>query len=363
MLDTLTLVIVYLIARQVSAPAVLAACLAAFSPFTAIYARYLLSEVVATSMAALTLLVTIRTMDRPEPSRFFSTGVCLGILVLIRPDFALLPPLGILYFATISYVKHQRLSLPVILIAVGTILPLAPWTVRNAVVFRAFQPLAAPGGVDGVQTTGFLAWVRTWHAEFSERDRGVWAYQRHDWNRLEFPETAFDGDDERSRVSWLLKRAAIATTDAEHQAVDDEFADLARERIQRNPIRVWLLLPLQRAVRLWVNSRTEAFPLPAFRSGLDLRSPAMLIKLILTTLNLTLFFLAILGVWALRRTPIVVVMLAGLVAYRTLIHAYWAGMEARYVLEAFPAIYILAAEAIVLIVRWFPHPRGPWPAR
>jgi 4-amino-4-deoxy-L-arabinose transferase-like glycosyltransferase len=351
-LDTLTVLVVYLVARQVSAPAVLAGCIAALSPFIAIYARYLLSEVLATFMAALTLLAALRAMDRPRALRFFSTGVCLGILVLIRPDFALLPALAIAYFGIALYLKEQRLSAAVMLIALGSILPLAPWTVRNAVVFRSFQPLAAPGGLDGIQPTGFLAWVQTWHADLSERDRGVWPYWTREFNRFEFPETAFDSQDERIRVSQLLKRAAIAATDAEHQTIEDEFVTLARERARRNPIRMWLLLPAQRTVRLWVNSRTEAFPLPAFGSGLDLRSPAMLIKSSLTVLNLALLFLAILGVWAMRRTPVVVVMLAGLVAYRTLVHAYWAGMEARYVLEAFPAVYILAAEGIALIVIW-----------
>ncbi len=141
----------------------------------------------------------------------------------------------------------------------------------------------------------------------------------------------------------LIQRARTAST-PERQAIEDDFAALARERAQRSPIRMWLLLPLRRAVRLWVNSRTEAFPLPAFSRGQNLFSPAVALKVVLATANLTLVLFAVVGAWASRHETAILVMLAGFIIYRTAVHAYFAGMEARYVLEAFPALYVLTAE-------------------
>jgi len=68
------------------------------------------------------------------------------------------------------------------------------------------------------------------------------------------------------------------------------------------------------------------------------------LKVVLATANLTLVLFAVVGAWASRHETAILVMLAGFIIYRTAVHAYFAGMEARYVLEAFPALYVLTAE-------------------
>lgn len=364
-LDTLTAFVIYLIARRVSCAATpaFAAGLALVLPFTAVYARYLLTEVLATFMTAVTLLIVISALDSRGRLKFLLTGTCLGLLILIRPDFALLPIIAIAYFAIVLRRNQRPILLAVALIGIGSVVVLAPWAIRNALVFGNVQPLALPGGMDGVQPTGFLAWVRTWHADLTERDRGVWPYWTQDWDRFEFPASAFDNDEERNRVFALLQRARTASLTDDQQAIEQEFAALARERAQRRPIRTWLLLPMRRAARLWINSRTEAFPLPAFTLGKDKFSVPMLAKLTVMLINLALLPLAVLGLWAFRQNFTILTALAGLIMYRTVFHAYWAGMEARYVLEAFPALYILAAEGIAWTLSHF-HRRwrsGPSP--
>jgi hypothetical protein len=72
----------------------------------------------------------------------------------------------------------------------------------------------------------------------------------------------------------------------------------------------------------------------------------MATKLALTAVNLILVAFTVVGLFALRKQPLVLGVLAGIILYRTAFHAYWAGMEARYVLEAFPAVYVLAAEGL-----------------
>ncbi len=121
LLDTLTVFVIYLLARRACriASPVLAPGLAAVLPFTAIYAAYLLSEALATFASAVTLLIAIAALGSDRWSRFLATGLCLGILVLIRPDFALLPVAAVFYFAITLSTARRRTLLPIALISIG----------------------------------------------------------------------------------------------------------------------------------------------------------------------------------------------------------------------------------------------------
>jgi hypothetical protein len=99
-------------------------------------------------MLTLTIMLAafVRFVQRPTSRGAFLVGVCAGLASLVRPTglvpaFALAA--GWLLLDRASARPHARKLLAA---ALGLVLVLAPWTLRNAVVFHAFVPLSTGAG-------------------------------------------------------------------------------------------------------------------------------------------------------------------------------------------------------------------------
>src|SRR5260370_11736502 len=73
------------------------------------------------------------------------------------------------------------------------------------------------------------------------------------------PSYAVDSPEEFSRVASLLDR--YNRTHAMTRQLDFEFAELARERAKRHPIRTYVWIPIDRASALWFTPRITLLPL------------------------------------------------------------------------------------------------------
>ncbi|HEV7797058.1 MAG TPA: hypothetical protein VGO73_02795, partial [Pyrinomonadaceae bacterium] len=140
--------------------------------------------------------------------------------------------------------------------------------------------------------------------------------------------------------------------------IDAGFAQLARERIARQPLRYYLWLPLKRAHSLWFDTHSQYYPfegelLPLDNLDYDIHQQYWLPLFAALTAIYTL--LGIAGGWFLWQAGDFIsrqwVLLAALMIFLRLgFFATLENPEPRYVVEIFPFLSILGAIAITRIV-------------
>ena len=234
------------------------------------------------------------------------------------------------------------------LMGIGLILPLAPWAARNwrtlhEVQFLAPRYLAQPGDYVPV---GFNAWTSTWLWKFRDVYLTQWKVGDKEIPIDDIPASAFDSPEERERVAGLLEKYNDSLTiDPE---IDQQFREMARERMVRHPVLTHLGVPLLRGISMWFTPRTELLPysghLFPIRAQWEDDPRDFKVTVGLAAVSYIYIGLAMAGAWIARRRPA----WALLIVFIFLRTAYFATFietpEPRYVLECFPAAIALAAQ-------------------
>lgn len=343
--------------------------LSALCPFLATYASAPLTEVLATFWTAVALVALAgacagrETLEWRVGSRtlglnaWLAGGLAVGVGTLIRPE----TPLVLIALASLLIWRWRRFSdwprlLRVgLLTGVGLVLPLIPWTVRNAVTLHEFQPLAPryanlPGEF---VYHGFQAWTNTWLVRYSDVYLTSWKPGDEPLSISDLPASAFDSEGERARIQALYDQYDNDCCDVTPQW-DAQFGELARERTARHPLRTYLTVPLLRTFTLWLTPRVELLPYsdaiwPLRDSYLDDRV-AFCVTVFLGFVGLVYAVLGFAGVvrtFGRRLLPAPQAWAAAfLVTFcfvRTAFFAHAETPEPRYVLECFPALCALAA--------------------
>lgn len=334
--------------------------LAALCPFVAIYASWGLTEVLATFITALALLVLALLVQSPTGTYVvkvaavpldgaFLGGFLVGLGTLVRPDTPLV--LAAASFVLAWRWRHpndwRKLLRQGLLLGLGLLIPLLPWAARNWYTLHEVQFLAPyyqelPGKF---VPRGYYSWTKTWL--WKARDAQVaWNPEDMSLNMSDFPTAAFDSTQERNRVASLLSEYRM--TGGFTPVIDTQFAELAHERTRQHPLRTWLWIPLKRAVEMWATPRVEEFGL-VFRffpmGKAWARCPrCFLIKSLFLVLNMFFVGLALTGLWR-TRWNLGVLLLVLFVLVRTAFFTQIKSVEPRYVLECIPAILALGALA------------------
>ena len=224
------------------------------------------------------------------------------------------------------------------MVAVVSLAPLAPWTLRNWRVFHVIQPLVprhanAPGEFVPL---GFERWLRTWVVDYSSTEEVYWSDEPVSVDLL--PPRAFDSDAQRLRTQRLLSQFAPENIPP---AIDAQFAELAEERIHRAPLRYYLFLPAARVADMWLRPRTELLGLDTHWWDYESDLEASALSIVLGLLNLALVTAAVWG--ALRGRVRHLGMLVSWLLLRSALLATLPTPEPRYTLECFPVLFLLAA--------------------
>jgi len=343
-------------------------------PFTANYVAVPLTETVATFFTTLTILFlcllllrfrgTIFGVEATSVHLHFNeqwfaafTGVSAGFGTLFRPETPLLLMTACVVLAWyflrggLWSAQWRQITRIIALMAVGCLLPLTPWVIRNAITLREAQLLAPknsnlPGEL---VPFGFMAWEKTWL--FRVRDVYLVAWKLNDQpiNLEDIPARAFDTPEEKERVAALLESYNDEVTLTPEE--DAGFAQLARERTARRPARTYLWLPAARAFMLWFSPRIELLPLSGQVFPLaqawenDPVDQAVTAGFVLLNALYVLF-----GAWGamrLWRQPparVAVALIVGYIVVRTAFLATLETPEPRYMLVCFPALLAVAAQ-------------------
>jgi len=366
--------VAWLASQLVPAPhrrriALAALWLAVTCPFVANYAAVVLPEVLATFLTAAALIPLVRgcvasaDLDAGAPAHrsswntWFAAGLLAGLGTLVRPETplllaALIPVIAFRWRRRADWGKFVR---AVALAGAGLLLPLLPWGVRNWVRFHQVQFLAPryAASPDEYTPRGLYAWTGTWLMRFRDVYLVPWNVGSDRVQLGDIPPAAFDSPDERARVAALLDRynARLQMT----PEIDRAFAELARERTARHPLRTVLFVPLGRAATLWFTPRTELLPISGhlwpLRQQWHDDPVAWGVTALLGALNFFYVGLALAGLLRALREPGAAWRayrggLALLVAFTLLRTAFLTQVETpepRYVLECFPAVLALGA--------------------
>jgi len=333
--------------RRVHAIAFALACLC---PFTAAYSALPLTETLAIACTAWALLFAFRVLRTRHWRDLIGCGVLAGYGILLRPDNGIVLGVVCIGLLLIGARRGQLRTLrAAFLIGVIAVLPLIPWTVRNWKVFHLFQPLAPryanqPG--DFVPR-GFNRWTKTWMADYVSVEEIYWRVDDpKDSPEVELlPDRAFDNADERTQTAAVF--AELSDAGGIDAKIDAEFAELARERIARHPLRYYVFLPAMRVADMWLRPRTEMFPLE--RRWWEWEEPnESWISVGLAALNLLLVAAGIIGMWLCRRSP-AALMLISFVVVRSIFLGSVETPEPRYTLQMYPLVLAFAGIALTVI--------------
>jgi 4-amino-4-deoxy-L-arabinose transferase-like glycosyltransferase len=322
--------------------------LAVFCPFLANYSAAVLSETLEISFTALALdlaLIGLADLSHGRMRAWIGTGLAITGCIYIRPDGGLLLVAIELYllYLFVKFVREHLESSRVIragaLLAVFSLAPLAPWTLRNLRVMHEFEPLTPryANEPDEFVPMGFNHWVKTWMAEYTSVEEVYWQEPGTKIDPGVLPNRAFDSPEQKQRTLQALEQYN-ETTDIDPE-LDSKFESLARERRQNNPLRYYVRLPALRIADMWLRPRTELLPSdPRWWEFNDDRK-WLALSLGFGVINLAYVVMAIFGWWRTRTVPYVA-MLITYVLVRSIFLGTLENPEPRYTLECYPVLIV-----------------------
>jgi hypothetical protein len=370
--DLMTCVLTALIAARLvpiqsrTRVATIAFWLAVLCPFTASYTGVVLTETLATFLTALAVLFFVRALTHPDmniarsivPNNlllkyvgwFFLGGLIVGLGTLVRPE----TPLILIAMGVVLCPRWWRpmnwwkLALAILWLGAGLVLPLSPWAARNVLHVGHVQFMAPPHAeTPGDRVLpGFYDWTQTWMVKFRDAYAVSWKLNKQPITIDAIPDYAFDSDAERARVASMLdeynKRVLLTP------ALNFQFAQLAKDRAARHPVRTYVMIPIERAWWIWFTPRLELLPytgkLWPVREAWRDNASDFSATLGLGILNYIYVGLALIGAWKFRGRAGISFLVA-LLVIRTAFLTQLQTVEPRYVMECFPVVLVLCALA------------------
>jgi 4-amino-4-deoxy-L-arabinose transferase-like glycosyltransferase len=152
LIGTLAILFTYLLTRRLADGAVVVALIAALVvaiyPATIEYTGMLMTEPLAATLLAGAILGLLWAGDGDDWWRWAVPGLTLGALALVRPEYL---AIGLL-LALLVFLRQRRLGdwkqalLAGAVVALGLVVVVAPWTIRNAIALDRFVAVSTGGG-------------------------------------------------------------------------------------------------------------------------------------------------------------------------------------------------------------------------
>jgi hypothetical protein len=327
--------------------------LAALCPFTASYVAAPLSETLAICCVAHALYYGVRGLkaleqEAPAGTLWVAAGLWSAAGIFMRPDNGLLLPAMGLALLVIFFRKtnKEQVVLAGVILAITSLGPLAPWTVRNWRVFHVFQPLASRYANDPSEFVprGFNHWAKTWMVDYVSVEEVYWKVSGEPIDPQQLPERVFDARPEYEKTMVVIERYnQQLTIDPQ---IDAEFEEIARLREEHNPPRYVIWLPFLRTADMWLRPRTELLDVDPRWWEFSRHLGESWFALFWAGLNLFYIVAALRG-WLVSRLGVAGIFVIGFVLLRSFFLSSLENPEPRYMLECFPVVLALAGGAFV----------------
>lgn len=370
--------------------------------------------------AATGMLAGIAVLFRPDSGLFaLAIGISLVVVVLVRSSDVKLNKRreeALYRFAKASYLGAV-FSMAFCLVLV----PWTVRNYRVFHIFQPLAPAHAEMPGEFVPR-GYLYWLRTWIDDGRYIGPVLWSLDQSPIKLDSIPDRAFDTAEEKQRVAALFDRynhppeqldpfvpepepgpdeitpedqpeqnregsseaedkpspgdegeepdeaGADDENEADTQATDQSvemtpeidagFAQIAKERVARHPIRYYFLLPARRAASLWFDTHSQYYPfegelLPLSDLDYDIHQQFWLPLFSILTVIYSL--LGIAGAWFLWQRGELesrkwVLLAALMILLRIGFFATLENPEPRYVVEVFPFLAILGGLAVTRFI-------------
>ena len=249
--------------------------LAATCPFVANYTAVVLTETLVTFLATAALCCFALGLREPlgelnlrddrgrvTPFALALFGAFLaGAATLVRPEMPLLLGVAALIFFArgwneLGFRKAVYLSAAM---AGALLVPLLPWAARNLITLREVQFVAPRYATlpSEYAPVGYYSWTATWLERYRDVYLSLWKVGDEPIDFEDIPATAFDSPEEKTRVADLLSQYNDSPELEMSPDLDQQFAEIARERTRRHPLRTFVSVPCQRVLTIWFTPRTE----------------------------------------------------------------------------------------------------------
>ena len=351
--DVLTCFVIADLARRMMSDHAgkIAFLLACICPFTANYVASPMPETLSVFALAGAFWCLYIALDVPQHRwlAYAGCGLFIALATLLRPDGGiLLAAIGLFLLVRLIRLPAERRTTvgAGVLVAVIALAPLGPWAYRNWDTFHRFQPLAPryASDLDEFTPLGFNHWVRTWMAEYVSVEDIYWQMPGSDVDVTLLPSRAYDTPEEEDRTKQLFE--TYQTRTAIGPELDQQFEQLARERVARHPFRYYVQLPLLRIADMWFRPRSETLPLDSrwwqdYTDDFWNSAKAAGLALI----NLAYVLLAVVACF-LRPRPRYLFVIVAFLVIRTAFLGTLENPEPRYTLECYPLVIALAATVL-----------------
>jgi hypothetical protein len=325
--------------------------LTALCPFLAQYSAAALTETLEVFFTALAMdfaVIGLNNLERDVLRPWLACGACVGACTLLRPDGGiLLAAIGVyLGLLVLRILRTGGSALPVakagVWIACCALAPLVVWGLRNYHTLHRLEFLAPryANEEDEFVPMGFNRWTKTWIADYVSTEEIYWSVPGDKIDPANLPARAFDSESERVQTFALLDE--YNQSQRVTPELDAQFAALAQQRVRAHPFRYYAWLPVLRIADMWLRPRTELLPPDSRWFEFDDDTRWIVLAIGLGILNLLYVLAAIAGF--VRGQPIAWVGL-GLwyIVLRSLFLGTLENPEARYTLECFPAVIVMAS--------------------
>jgi hypothetical protein len=351
--------------------------LAALCPFLVNYAAAALTETLEIFFTALALNLSLRGLHIDGAPRhvwavWLGCGFSIGAAILLRPDGGiLLAAIGgcLLWLLARALLAKKKSAVPHyspnmrergitkdsqtpkklivvgLLVGVGALSPLIPWTLRNLHTLHRFEPLAPRYANDSDEPLmpGFNHWVKTWMADYVSVQEIYWPVPGSDMDFSRLPSRAFDSSNQRKQTADLF--AAYNESHDMTPELDARFAALAAERLHSSPLRYYVWLPALRIADMWLRPRTELFPSDPRWWEFNDDHRWLALSLVFGVINLAYVMFGAMG-FIRGRAVFGLGVLLFFVVLRSLFLGSLENPEPRYTLECYPAIIVAASQLL-----------------
>jgi hypothetical protein len=217
--------------------------------------------------------------------------------------------------------------------------------------FHIFQPLAPRLAIepDESPNLGWERWVKSWCLDYVSTYQIYWNVPGSELDIDQLPARAFDTPAQQSQTAAIASDYNNNGYDLT-PAIDARFAALASQRIAAHPLRYYVWLPLGRVADMWLRPRVENLPIDLDWWVYAHHWAETKFSWSWAALNALYLVLALVGVFMKPKLwlPLVAYMLL-----RSALLLTVEAPEARYTIECFPMIFVLAGNALSLATARF----------
>jgi hypothetical protein len=221
----------------------------ALSPLQVAWPRYIFTETLALAGTLWLFAELIKSLHETK-LRIVPIGIALVATTFIRLDGILL----VIPVAATGFILHPPLEAirRGVIIALILGLPWGGWIIRNINV-GLDNILRPPAMGYNEDTKGYSRWGKTWTINQYQYTAIQWPLASREYHKIRVDELAYRTNKEKKNIQALLDELKDYNGKPFPKYIDDQFANIAIERIKTGPLTYYVFNPVKRMWVLWAN--------------------------------------------------------------------------------------------------------------